>query len=75
MKKLINNSLVYIAATAKPTEHHKRLTILANSLAKQSVFRQCKCLRKSSDLHQPGSTGQCRLTSLVANAIVIGLDK
>ena len=61
--------------TAKPTEHQKRLTVLADSLAKQSVSRQCKFLQKSSDLHQPGSTGQCMLSALVANAIFIRLHK
>ena len=61
--------------TAKPTERQKRLTILADSLAKQSVSRQWEFLWKATDLHQPGSTGQCRLTALVANSIFIRLDK
>ena len=64
-----------LQCTAKPTERQKRLTILADSLAKHPVSQQCKFLWKSADLHRPGSTGQCRLTALVANAIFIRLDK
>ena len=48
---------------------------LAYNLAKQSGSQQWYFLWKSCDLHQPGSTGQCRLTALVANAIFIRLDK
>ena len=33
--------------TAKPTERQKRLTILGDSLAKQSESRQCEFLWKS----------------------------
>ena len=61
--------------TDKPTERQKRLLILADSLAKQSVSIQYKFLWKFTDLHRPGSTGQCSLTALVANAIFIRLDK
>ena len=65
----------WVSNTAKPTEHQKRLTIFANSLAVQSVSRQCKFLWKSTELHRPGSTGQCRLNALVASAIFIRLGK
>ena len=61
--------------TAKPTGRQKSLTILADSLTLQSVSRQFEFLWKSTELHQPGSTGQCRLTAIVANAIFIRLDK
>ena len=41
----------------------------------QSVSQQFEFQWKSTDLHQPGSTGQRRLTAIVANAIFIRLDK
>ena len=69
---LVHSSVQY---TAKPTERQKSLTILADSLAMQSVSQQFKFLWKFTDLHQPGSTGQCRLTAIVANTIFIRLDK
>ena len=38
---------LYLLNTAKPTERQNRLTILADSLAKQSMSQQCKLLWKS----------------------------
>ena len=69
---LVHCSVQY---TAKPTECHTSLSILAESLAMQSVSQQFKFLWKFTDLHQPGSTGQCRLTAIVAKAIFIRIDK
>ena len=35
------------SATAKPTEHQKGITIIADSLANESVSQQCDLLWKS----------------------------
>ena len=41
----------------------------------QSESLQCEFLWESTDLYQPGSTGQCSVTALGANTIIIALGK